>query len=456
MVAAAVACGAPGDGSGASPAAQPGASAPGNGTPAVVLVSFDGFRHDYLERYDTPAFDRLATEGVRADALVPVFPSKTFPSHYSLVTGLYPGHHGIISNHMRDPRWPEQFHLSNRAEVEKGRWWGGEPIWVTAERQGLVAASLFWPGSEAPVQGSRPSHWRRYDGSMPHAKRIATVLGWLDLPAGQRPGLVAAYFEEPNEAGHAHGPESSQVERAVERMDGVLGELLDGLASRGWPDEVAVVVVSDHGMAATAPDRVIVLDDLLPAELLPLRPGEVFEQGALLQLFPGGETPNPSSRPTGNTDDPARTGGHADRDRADRMYRALAGAHPALSVYRRGETPDRYHLDAHPRLPPLLGVPDVGWEVFTRAAWSDIGDALLAGDHGQDPADPRMHGIFLAAGPPFSPGTRVSAVEAVDVYLLLCAALGLGPAPNDGDAARIAPLISRASPAQTSEWGRER
>lgn len=380
--------------------------APAGSTPApLVLVSFDGFRWDYHLDADTPSLDRVAAAGIRAERLIPVFPSKTFPAHYSIVTGLHPGHHGIVSNNMRDPRWPESFSLGDRQQVQDGRWWGGEPIWVSAARQGIGTAVYFWPGSEAPVQGVQPDIWFPYDGSVSFEERVAATLEWLARPASDRPGLVALYFEEPNEAGHRYGPGAPETRQAVERVDGVLGDLLDGLDDLGL--EANVLVVSDHGMARNDPSRVIVLDDLVE-----LRSGELFESGAFLQIFP-------------------RDG------REETIQEALAGSHPHLRVWRPDEIPGRFGLAGQRRLPPILGTPDAGWEVLPR----DRADGLIPGNHGQDPLHPDMHGIFHAAGPDLVAGVTLPALEQVDLYNLMAALLAIEPAPNDGDPARIRGLL---------------
>ena len=375
--------------------------------PSVVLVSMDGFRWDYPDLVDTPSFDRLAASGVRAEALIPPFPSKTFPSHYTMVTGLYTGHHGLISNNVRDPRWDEVFGLGGREEVENPRWWGGEPIWVTAQKQGLRSGVYFWPGSEAAIQGMFPTWWYRFDGSVPFRDRVDRALEWLAMPVAERPAFVALYLGEPNTAGHTYGPESTEAFAAVRHVDAMLGRLLNGLEAAGTLERTNIVVVSDHGMALNDPERVIVLDDFV--ELLP---GEVFEQGALLQLFP---------RP----------------GREQLMYEALHDAHPHLAIYRRGEIPERLHLYDNLRLPPILGTPDPGWEVVTRQRMERDGWGLVPGDHGQDPEHPDMQGIFFAAGPAFAQGVRVGKIESVDVYNLLAHVLGIEPAPNDGDWARV-------------------
>ncbi len=377
----------------------------------LLLISMDGFRSDYTERVETPNLDRLIATGVRAEGLIPPFPSKTFPAHYTLVTGLYPGHHGIISNNIRDPRWPEPFGLSQRREVENGRWWGGEPIWVVAQRQGLKSAVYFWPGSEAAIQGVRPTHWNRFDAGISFEARVDQALAWIDLPVGDRPSLIALYFEEPNDSGHRHGPLADETLAAVRRVDAMVGRLLTGLDERDLRQSTNLVLVSDHGMAQMSPDRVILIDDLVELE-----EGELFEQGALLQLFP-------------------RHG------RETLIYDALAGAHPNLHVYRRDELPERLHLYDQPRLPPILAVPDVGWEVITRSLRDRWGDQMIAGDHGQDPTHPDMQAVFVAAGPAFARGVTVPAIEAVDVYGLLAAALGIDVPAHDGDAARTTGIL---------------
>lgn len=387
-----------------APAAPAEAGRAPDPTPLVV-VSFDGFRWDYPEHTDTPALDRLARDGVRAERLIPVFPSKTFPAHYSLATGLYPGHHGIVSNNMRDPRWPEPFGLGDREQVQSERWWGGEPIWATARRGGLGSAVYFWPGSEAPVDGVRPERWFPYDESVPFEARVRQALEWLSMPSGQAPSLVMLYFDQPNSAGHGYGPLAKETLEQVRRVDGVLGQLLEGLASRQI--QANVIVVSDHGMAANDASRLIFLDDFVDLE-----PDELFEFGALVQIYPG-------------------------PGRRDAIERALHAAHPHLRVWRREQIPARLHTAESPRLAPIVVSPDSGWEIVPDRSF----DEPIPGDHGQDPLHPDMHGIFYAAGPDLVQGVVLPAIEQVDVYPFMTRLLGLEPAANDGDAARTAGLV---------------
>ena len=236
--------------------------------PTVILISLDGWRWDYHTKANLPHLRRLIETGVRAEGLVPGFPSKTFPNHYSIVTGLYPGHHGVIGNSMADPAIGARFSLSNREQVGNAAWWGGEPLWVTAARQGRHAGALFWPGSEAPIGGIRPLDWAVYDESLPNRARIDRLLEWLDRPADRRPVLLLTYFSDADDAGHRHGPDAPQLVDALVRLDDALGRLLGGLDARGLTAQVNLVLVSDHGMAATDRDRVIVLSDYVDLDTI--------------------------------------------------------------------------------------------------------------------------------------------------------------------------------------------
>lgn len=388
-------------------AARPVASKDGT-QPTVILLSFDGWRWDYETKAPTPNLRRVMARGVRAERLIPAFPSKTFPNHYTLVTGLYPAHHGIIGNSMHDPAMQADFSLSNRAAVGDGRWWGGEPLWVTAKRQGLLSATMYWPGSEAEIQGVRPRYWSLYDDKTapPNEERVARLLAWLDLPAAERPSFITGYFSDTDHAGHDRGPDSPEVRDAIIRLDAVLGRLLDGLEARGLLDRVNLVITSDHGMAATSPDRVIFL-----ADYLDLRTVTLVDTNPTIGVMPKTVS-------------------------ADEVYRRLAKAHPHLQVYRREETPEAWHFRDHPRIPAIVGVADDGWVV--RRERPKPGDTPMkpGGAHGYAPDAESMHGLFVAAGPAFrGGGVTVPAFDNIHVYNMLAAALGLRPAPNDGDVA---------------------
>jgi predicted AlkP superfamily pyrophosphatase or phosphodiesterase len=384
----------------------------GTARPTVVLVSIDGFRYDYLDRYAAPNLQRLAALGVRAP-LVPVFPSKTFPNHYTIVTGLYPEHHGVVENTMYDPSFDAVFQISDSAAVADARWWGGEPIWVTAERQGQIAASYFWPGSEAAIEGVRPHYWVHYDVRVPDSTRVRQVLDWLSLPAAARPTFVTLYFSEVDHAGHASGPDSPAVARAVLQVDAVIGRLQDGLDARGLIDHVNVIVVADHGMAPISTDSVVALDDYLS-----------------LDAF---------TRMTGGNPDP----GLWPRARLeDSVVRALTGKNPHLSVWRRDSIPERFHYRSNPRIPPVVVLAAPGWSVAARR--SDVTshpDRFSGGTHGYDDTVSVMRALFVAAGPAFRQGYTAAPFRNIHIYDLIAGILGLSPAANDGSLDSTATLL---------------
>jgi predicted AlkP superfamily pyrophosphatase or phosphodiesterase len=374
----------------------------------VILISFDGWRWDYHTRIPVPNLQRLIARGVRAEALIPAFPSKTFPNHYTIVTGLYPGGHGIVANNIRDAATGRMFTLGARREIEDPMWWGGEPIWVTAERRGLATAPLFWPGSEAPIHGTRPRYWEPYNEELPGPARVERVLEWLDLPARDRPRFLTLYFEDVDTAGHDDGPDSQALREAVMRADGYLGQLVAGLERRNILDHVNIVVVSDHGMSATNTSRVVFVDDYISLDDV-----VISDINPTLGVFP-------------------KAG------KEDAVYRALARAHRRLKVYRRHETPARWHYRDHPRIPPIVGVVDDGWQVMRRSSLIAIIERTARGEGGQHGYDPRsrsMHAIFVAAGPAFKQGVTVPAFENVHIYNALARILGVPPVPNDGDPA---------------------
>jgi alkaline phosphatase D len=394
-----------------APRGTPNAQAPSpNERPYVVLISFDGFRHDYLDRVRAPNFERIAKGGVRARALIPGFPSKTFPNHYSLVTGLYPGHHGIVNNRFYDPARNAWYGMSDTLTVRDGSWYGGEPIWVTAERQGVRAASYYWPGSEAAIRGVRPSYYKTYDGKVPDSTRVDGAIQWLRLPAEQRPHLVLLYFSDVDDAGHAHGPASVQVDSAVATVDRALGRLLDSLNVLPIRGRVNVVLVSDHGMAPLDPQGAIYVDDLISLDGIRSSLGEVAS------LWFGG-----------------------DSARIEASYAALARGLQHARVYRRSELPARWHVDGNPRIGDLIIVPDQGYSVRQRSAGTR---PLSGGAHGYAPERPDMQGIFLAAGPQVKPAGMIPALENVHVYPFLAAMLRLQPAPSiDGSLSVLRPVL---------------
>ncbi|MBP7704098.1 MAG: alkaline phosphatase family protein [Caulobacter sp.] len=375
----------------------------------LILVSIDGLRAEYLKRGLTPTLTAFSTEGARATGMRPSFPVNTFPNHYTVVTGLTPDHHGITDNTLFDPARPGvKFSMGAREQVEDRFWWdGGEPIWVTAERQGVKAATMFWPGSEAPVRGVRPSIWSVYDKTMPAPDRVDRLLGWFDLPAAERPVLMTLYFEAVDTAGHGSGPRGAEVEQALRDVDAALARLVEGLKARGLYDKVNIIVVSDHGMEETAADRWIFLEEVFG-------PGsfESVTLGSMAGLKP--TSPEAEAR--------------------------IVGSHDHFDCWRKGEMPARYGYGTNPRIPPVMCLAKGGWTLTTREA-SKNWKPKTGGAHGYDPDDVAMQAIFVARGPAFREGVVLPRFRNVSVYPLMARLLAVEPAPNDGTLADTAAAL---------------
>jgi predicted AlkP superfamily pyrophosphatase or phosphodiesterase len=359
--------------------------------PVTILISIDAFRPDYLHRGRTPNLDALAAGGVWA-AMRPSFPTKTYPNHYTLVTGLRPDRHGIVGNKMRDPARPgDLFTMQNTTDPF---WWrGGEPIWVAAERAGIRTASLFWPGAQAPWHGIQPRDWLSYDKAMPTRARVERVLAWIGQPEAARPRFVALYFDRVDEDTHHHGVGSAEGNAAVAEIDGAIGTLRDRLAATGEPANL--VIVSDHGMAPTSPDRVVMLDRYVARADY-----DIAEEGAIVSIFPK----------------PGREGAVA---------RALLGRHPHLSCWAPDRIPARFRYGRNVRIPPIFCLPDERW-----LAYADPPKAVDLGSHGYDNDLPSMRALFIANGPAFAGGRRLPTFDNVDVYPLLRDLIGLPPASD--------------------------
>lgn len=386
----------------ASPGPRPTPGTHG-GQPPLLLISIDAFRANYLARHESPTLAALAENGVHAQWLQPSFPSLTFPNHYTLVTGLYPDHHGVVNNTMYD-RELGKFSLSRHDAVRDGRWWnGGEPIWVSADKAGLKTATMFWPGSEARIHGHRPDYWEPYDGKVTADQRVDKILGWLDLPAAERPDFLTLYFDHVDHAGHRYGPDTPQVDAAIKHVDQALGRLVDGLKQRHLFKHMNIIVVSDHGMASTPRKNVILLDKVIDLDQV-----HVVAMGILAGVIP---------KP-----------GHADSVAAK-----LLKPHPHMTCWRKADIPARYHYGSNPRIPPLDCLAEDGWQISSTRALAHRKFPLSLGNHGYDNSDPNMRALFIAHGPAFRKGETVPSFPNVDVYPLMTHLLGIKAQPNDGN-----------------------
>jgi predicted AlkP superfamily pyrophosphatase or phosphodiesterase len=375
----------------------------------VLLISIDGFAQDYLHRYKAPTLERLARNGVRAVQMQPSFPTKTFPNHYSIATGLYPAHHGIVENNIYDADFDAVFRMNKKEEVTNGRWWLGEPVWVTAEKQGVKTATYFFPGSEAAIKGVRPGLWQAYDGAVSNIDRVKSVLAWLDLPEVQRPRFLTLYFSTVDDAGHAYGPESEQVAAAIADVDQALTVLVAGLEQRALFNKVNLLLVSDHGMAKVEQQQMIKLDQLFDEK----RAALVLWTPELVSIFPK----------------PRELEG---------IYQQLKASLPSQAkVYKKSELPERWHYQNSKRIAPLLVVPETGWRLMQTHKLRDWlkkpGLSPVTGSHGYDNSSPQMQAIFIAHGPLFDKGSQIPAFANIELYNLMCRMLGIEAAPNDGN-----------------------
>jgi predicted AlkP superfamily pyrophosphatase or phosphodiesterase len=376
----------------------------------VILISIDGFRADYMTTQEVPNLQGLAETGVWADdGMLPVFPTKTFPNHYSIATGLYPAHTGMVANTMYDEPRDAWFRISDRDAVEDPYWWGGEPIWVTAEVQGQTSATFFWVGSEAPVKGVQPTYWYRHEQSVPGNERVDQVLAWLDLPAEERPSLITLYFSDVDTAGHLFGPTSDRAAAAISEADAHIGRLLTGLSLRGIRDSVNLIVVSDHGMAEVQADSAVYLEDYIERDA-----GQLIDYSPVLAI-------------------------RAEPARAQAIRASLAGA-PGLDVLSAADL-ERLQYDGHHRIPSVIAQAQEGWTVYSTRAFHERSGSPSPGNHGYHPSLPSMRALFIAQGPAFRQGLRVDPFENIHLYHLMTELLGLTPAANDGDPSVTRPFV---------------
>jgi predicted AlkP superfamily pyrophosphatase or phosphodiesterase len=365
--------------------------------PYVVLVSLDGFRYDYAEKYSAQHVLAIRNEGAAASALIPVFPSLTFPNHTSIMTGLYPEHHGIVSNRFFDPARREEFIYSKNGS--DGSFYRGTTLWALAERQGIHSAAMFWPGSDAEIGGVRPSYWFPYDAKFPDEARVGQVLDWLKMPALRRPHFITLYFSDVDGAGHDFGPEAPETRRAVEHVDQMIGRLWDGIRATRLP--VNLILLSDHGMETVAGTV-----DLLP--YLGANRVRIESSGSIALLYA------------------------PDAAAVEKTYLALKGKNSKVDVYRRKELPAEWHNRDDPRM---------GDVILNAREPVMLGKTTSRGAHGYDPRQiPNMRGIFYAAGPNIRAGARVDPFENIHIYPLVVRILGLSAPKIDGSPAVLQSL----------------
>ena len=358
----------------------------------TLLVSFDGFRYDYINRVPTPNFDKFIRDGVSA-SLIPVFPSLTFPNHYSIATGHYSDKHNILGNSFYSKRLNKDYSMRDSKAVQDGEFYGMEPIWVTAEKNNLSSATFFWIGSESEINGYRPSIYKNYDGKVSFKSRVDSVISWYKLPKGIRPNLTMLYFSEPDYTGHGFGPNSDEVNKSVIEMDELFGYLMDELSKTKIYPYLDVIVVSDHGMAEVSPDKVIVLDEYINVDEY-----KIVLSFAITHIWNKG---------------------------ADSDISHIFDNNNNVDIYKKGEFPAKYHFE-NADSPDYIIVSKLGWSITTSQKLSKHQN-FPGGMHGYDSDYSEMHGIFYANGPSFMNGVRIDPFENINIYPMICKNLNLLP-----------------------------
>jgi len=366
--------------------------------PVTILISIDGFRPDYLERGITPNLRALATSGIYGP-MRPSFPSKTFPNHWTLVTGKTPDHHGIVGNTMEDAARPgEIFKMATQDPF----WWNqAEPIWITAEKQGIRSATMFWPGSEVELNGLRPADWWPFNQKLSNDRRVNAVIDWIRRPTAIRPRLVTLYFDTVDTAGHYFSPApGEQLHAAIAAVDSEIGRLKQQLDKMGQP--VNFVIVSDHGMTETSPERIIHLDQIMPRDQYHL-----VEGGNYVGIEPL-------------------------EDNREAVRAAFLRPHEHMECWDRENIPAHFAYGKNPRVPSIFCLVEIGW-----VGLQDVPEWMtgVGGGHGYDHREADMMAFFLANGPAIAANGQLSLFDNLDIYSLVARLAGIAPQPGDGSLA---------------------
>ncbi len=380
--------------------------------PYVLLVSFDGFRWDYLNRNITPNLSQIIKTGVRASSLRPAFPSKTYPNHLSIITGMYPEHHGIIFNKFNNVDTKEVYQLKDRSAVQNQKWYKGKAFWETAEKNGITAASFFWPGSELDDSTRRPTYFKYYKHKLPYIERIDGIIEWLQLPQKIRPHFLTLYFHDTDSFGHNFGPNSPEINNSIKRLDSLAGYLNEQLLSIGMKDSVNIIFVSDHGMTEISPNKIINIENILTG----------------LDYKLGGAKPIAMIEPS--------------KKDYDSIYARLQNNQEHFKLYTKENMPAYYHFSKNKNIYSLLLVAELGWSLVNNKNAINMSKPTSKGNHGYDNNCIDMHGIFIASGPNFKNGYVTGTLWNIDIYPLLCKIFNIPPNPNiDGRLERIEFLL---------------
>lgn len=379
--------------------------------PYVIVISADGFRYDYKDIYNAENLMKLSKKGVRAESMIPSYPSVTFPNHYTIATGMYPSHHGLVYNQYFDRERNATYNMGDRKAVEDGSWYHGIPLWVLAEQQGLLSASYHFVGTEAPIENTYATYWYKFADNIDIDRRIATVVNWLELPEAERPHLIMFYMSNTDHAGHTYGPGTTQTRDAVKFVDESIGKLNAAVSKLGLP--VNFIFLADHGMAAV--DTVFRMDIAAKVDT-----SRFITRG-------GGTSLHIYAK---------------DKKDIEDMYQTLKKEAVDYDVYKKADIPAKWHYstsdDKYNRIGDIFVVPH-----FPKVI-SSGNRRISPGAHGFDPEIKEMHATFLAWGPAFKKKQRIPSFENVNVYPLVCQILGLTYSHDiDGKIEVLGPILKK-------------
>lgn len=375
----------------------------------VILISLDGFRHDYVERFKPENLSDFIQSGTSAESLIPSFPTKTFPNHYTIATGMKPENHGLVDNAFYEPEKDQVYLINKREIVQDGYWYGGTPLWVLAQQHGLIAASYFFVGTEAPVQGIQPKYFYNYDAEVSNLKRISKVFEWLELPEEERPRLITLYFSDMDDTGHRFGPDNDkEIRSKLLQLDRQLGALFEGLKS--FDLDINIFIVSDHGMTNVPKENLLNLDHITEGI-----DAKVINNGALAHLYLN----NPLE--------------------IEEIYLKLNAKEGPFKAVKVKDREYYKNIQNHAnRMGEILILPDLGFYLATTAGMvayqnrSAMFHTNVFGEHGFSPAFKDMHGIFFAKGPRIKEGLMINPFQNIHIYPIICEILNL-PIPENID-----------------------
>ncbi|KAJ1149165.1 hypothetical protein NDU88_001982 [Pleurodeles waltl] len=381
----------------------------------VLIVSFDGFRWDYISRVPTPSFQDVIENGVYVKQLTNIFLSKTYPNHYTLVTGLFSETHGLVANEMYDPVLNKTFSMNKMDIYDSAFWEEATPIWLTNQNEGHKSGAAMWPGTDVKIHGAKPFLYMPYNESVSFEYRVGKLIEWFTSKQPINFGLL--YWEQPDEAGHILGPNNPLMNEVITDVDRKLGYLVTELKKANLWDTINVIITSDHGMTECALNKTIELDKYVDRDLYTM-----VDHSPVIAIAPK-------------------------EGKLEEVYKALANVHPNMTVYRKEDFPERFHYKHNNRIQPILAVADLGWTILQNKS-----DIFLAGNHGYDHTEPDMRSIFLAHGPAFKTNLKKDSMNSTDVYPLLCHLLDIQALPSNGSLNNVKDMLASADPVQPAKY----